>query len=137
MKRKIICLCGSTRFMDEFREANRKLSLLGYIVLTVEVVTSKDDAQTFDDPTVKHELDQLHFDKIDLADEILVLNKDGYIGYSTTREIAYAMMRCKRIGTLEPGLGKWIDANRERIFTIQNLLRGRGQEMQRCAGCVS
>jgi hypothetical protein len=42
-------------------------------------------------------LDVLHLHKIDLADEILVIDPGGYIGESTRREIAYAVQRGKRV----------------------------------------
>lgn len=94
----IVCLCGSTRFMDAFHEANRLLSLEGKIVLTVEIVTydGADDPQRAD-PEQKRRLDELHLRKIDLANEVLVLNVGGYIGESTRAEIAYANMTGKTI----------------------------------------
>ena len=100
----IVCLCGSTRFMDAFHQANRELSLEGKIVLTVEIVTydGATDPQRAD-PEQKHTLDVLHLRKIDLADEVLVLNVGDYIGESTAQEIAYARQRGKTIRFLEPG----------------------------------
>jgi hypothetical protein len=50
---------------------------------------------------IKRGLDELHLRKIDLADEILVLNVGGYIGDSTRREIEYAQSKGKRIRYLE------------------------------------
>jgi len=50
---------------------------------------------------VKQMLDRLHFAKIDLADEILVVNVGGYVGSSTKREIAYAKKHGKRVRFLE------------------------------------
>ncbi len=88
---KRVCLCGSTRFMDAFHEANRKFSLEGLIVLTVEIVTydGATDPQKAD-LEQKCKLDELHLRKIDLADLVYVLNVDGYIGESTKAEIEYA-----------------------------------------------
>ena len=51
---------------------------------------------------VKAALDELHKRKIDLADEILVLNVDGYIGQSTASEMLYAAQHDKTIRLLEP-----------------------------------
>lgn len=100
----IVCLCGSTRFGQAFHEANLKETLAGRIVLSIGVDT-KSDADlllagelTQDD---KERLDELHLRKIDLADEILVLNVGGYIGQSTAREIAYAIDHNKPIRWLE------------------------------------
>ncbi len=98
----IVCLCGSTRFFSAFQEANLLETLAGRIVLTVGC-DMKSEADLFADLTseqqddIKHRLDALHLRKIDLADEILVLNVDGYIGESTQREIEYAIGQGKRI----------------------------------------
>jgi hypothetical protein len=85
----IVCLCGSTRFMKHFFDEGWKETLKGHIVLSVGIVTTgpQDDAEYFG---VKEMLDELHLRKIDLADEVLVLNVGGYIGESTRREVEYA-----------------------------------------------
>ena len=53
---------------------------------------------------MKEMLDDMHLRKIDLADEIYVINVDGYIGESTRREIAYAEKSGKKINYLEKQL---------------------------------
>ena len=97
----IVCLCGSTRFGDAFRAANLRETLAGKIVLTVGCDFKSDDALglTAED---KCRLDRLHLHKIDLADEILVLNVGDYIGESTANEIGYARFRGKPLRFLEP-----------------------------------
>ena len=92
----IVCLCGSTRFSKAFERANYLETLAGRIVLTVGCMTHSDDELKITDEQ-KRELDELHKRKIDLADEILVLNVDGYIGPSTQSEIDYAYKHGKRI----------------------------------------
>jgi hypothetical protein len=47
-------------------------------------------------------LDELHLRKIDLADEVLIINIDGYIGEGTKREIKYALEHNKPVRFLEP-----------------------------------
>lgn len=47
-------------------------------------------------------LDELHRHKIDLADDVFIVNVDGYIGPSTARELAYAERQGKKIRFLEP-----------------------------------
>ena len=47
-------------------------------------------------------LDEMHLAKIDMADEIFVINPGGYIGSSTKREIAYASDKGKKINSMEP-----------------------------------
>ena len=103
---EIVCLSGSTRFMDAYHAANRKFSLEGKIVLTVEIVTydQSTDPQG-SDPDVKRKLDELHFRKIDLADSLFVCNVGGYIGESTRNEIEYATRTGKPIQYLEPLVG--------------------------------
>lgn len=93
----IVCLCGSTRFYDAFREANLRLTLAGYIVLSIGCDTKSDadlgiaHQKANGDPTeLKERLDELHKRKIDVADWVLVLDVDGYIGQSTRSEIEYA-----------------------------------------------
>jgi len=100
---KIACLCGSTRFIEVFNEWRKKLTLGGRIVLSVELVlpqSQREDPQHHD-LKVKQELDELHLRKIDLADEVLILNVGGYIGDSTRRELDYAKSKGKVIRFLE------------------------------------
>lgn len=103
---QIVCLCGSTRFMDAFHAAGWEFTLKGYIVLSVGVCKhgDKDGAHGAEalGPDVVERLDTLHFRKIDLADSVFVLNVDGYIGESTRSEINYAESIGKPITYLEP-----------------------------------
>lgn len=105
-KPTIVCLCGSTRFSDAFAKANFNETLAGRIVLTIGC-DLKSDAELFNHLSeaklieIKTRLDELHKRKIDLADEVLVLNVGGYIGNSTRSEIAYAIEHGKRIRWLE------------------------------------
>lgn len=72
----IVCLCGSTRFIDAFQKAKYDETLAGRIVLTIGCDT-KSDGELFSGPegdAIKARLDELHKRKIDLASEILVLN---------------------------------------------------------------
>ena len=93
---EIVCICGSTRFRDEMRAANRELTFAGVIVVAPgeadEVVTNEQKAA----------LDALHLRKIDLADRVLVVNPGGYIGESTSREIAYAHATSKPVSFTDP-----------------------------------
>ena len=97
---KIITLCGSTRFKDEFLEAQKRLTLEGNIVISVGLFGHSGDDEVWTEG-VKDMLDRQHLAKIDLADEIFVVNVGGYIGESTRREIAYADYRGKSITYLE------------------------------------
>jgi hypothetical protein len=97
----IVCLCGSSRFSQAFREANLRETLAGRIVLSIGCDTKSDADLTLGEVD-KTALDLLHLFKIDLADEVLVLNVAGYLGESTRREIAYARRQGKPIRWLEP-----------------------------------
>ena len=97
---EIVCLCGSTRFMDAFQQANKDLSLAGKIVLTVALVTS-DATNSEVTAEQKAKLEVLHREKIALADSIYVLNVGGYIGESTRSEIEYAKSLGKPVVYLE------------------------------------
>lgn len=100
MKRPVIvCLCGSTRFVEAYRDANRRETLAGRIVLSVGFFGHGGDGPLSE--KAKRRLDDLHKRKIDLADEVLVLNVGGYVGESTKGEIAYATARGKRVRYLE------------------------------------
>lgn len=98
---KVICLCGSTKFKGQFIQMNFELTMRGYIVLTVGWFSHFDKDAFFPNPEEKLQLDELHKRKIDLADEVLVINVDGYIGESTRSEINYAASLGKKVIYLE------------------------------------
>ena len=72
--------------------ANRDLTFAGAIVVAPGVYTHPEHRGTGETITdeQKSALDTLHLRKIDLADRVLVVNPGGYVGDSTSREIAYA-----------------------------------------------
>ena len=104
---KVITLCGSTRFKDEFYEVQKKLTLKGYIVISVGLFGHAGDSEVWenmDEGTLtktKIMLDDMHKRKIDMADEIYVINVGGYIGDSTKSEIEYAKKHGKKVNYLE------------------------------------
>jgi hypothetical protein len=93
---EIVCICGSIRFADQMRVANRDLTLAGAIV----VAPGEADEVLSDEQKVA--LDALHLRKIDLADRVLVVNPGGYVGESTNREIAYARALGKPVSFTHP-----------------------------------
>jgi hypothetical protein len=101
----IITLCGSTRFKDEINAANARLTMQGHLVISMGVfghVDMPDHDWTTDGNTTKKMLDDLHRRKIQLADEIFVINVGGYIGKSTRDEIRYARSIGVGVNYLEP-----------------------------------
>lgn len=93
MKYKIITLCGSLKFIDDFVALQIKLERFGHVVLSV---TAGEESLP---PTEaeKRILDKVHFKKIALSDCIIVLNINGYIGQSTASEIQYAELTNKPV----------------------------------------
>lgn len=95
-KYKVITLCGSTRFKEQFMEAQKRLTLAGYIVISVGLFGHAGDQEVWDGmdegtlSKTKEMLDDMHKRKIDMADEIYIINVGGYIGDSTRSEIQYA-----------------------------------------------
>ena len=104
---KVITLCGSTRFKDEFMEVQKRLTLEGNIVISVGLFGHSGDNEVWenmDEGTMtktKEMLDDMHKRKIDMADEIFVINVGGYIGSSTRSEIEYAQATGKPVRYLE------------------------------------
>jgi hypothetical protein len=117
----ITVLCGSTRYADAYREANRSETLAGRIVLSVGLLGHQEGLDM--NGPVKEMLDKLHLRKVELADAILVLDCDDwtcsvcgqrqsmkpshccgadlsygpYVGISTSREIEHARSLGKNI----------------------------------------
>lgn len=106
-KYSVITLCGSTRFKDEFMMAQKRLTLEGNIVISVGLFGHSGDEEVWDGmdegtlSKTKEMLDDMHKRKIDMADEIFVINVGGYIGDSTRSEIDYAIEHGKKVRYLE------------------------------------
>ena len=104
---KVVCLCGSTRFWREFQRAGLDETMKGNIVLSIGAASGTDDEHFGNLPQeeydrVKTMLDELHLRKIEMADEVLILDVGGYIGESTGRELMHAVKLGKEIRFLEP-----------------------------------
>ena len=99
-KYKVITLCGSTKFKEEFLEVQKQLTLQGNIVISVGLFGHSGDNEVWTEG-MKEMLDDMHKRKIDLADEIFVINKNGYIGQSTKSEIEYAIKTGKKVNYME------------------------------------
>lgn len=104
---KIVTLCGSTKFKKEFLEIQKKLTLLGYIVISVGLFGHSGDNEVWENmdegalTKTKSMLDDMHKRKIDLSDMIYVINVGGYIGESTRSEIEYAISTGKEVHYLK------------------------------------
>lgn len=96
----VICLCGSTKFKEEFENKEKELALEGNLVLSVSCFGHYDNDKRIENN--KEMLDKIHLQKIDMSEGIFVINKGGYIGESTKKEIDYARKKGKYIKYLEP-----------------------------------
>lgn len=96
---KVITLCGSTKFKNEFLREQERLTLAGNVVMSVGVFGHVDNISMAD--STKIMLDDIHKQKIDMADEIFVINRHDYIGESTRNEINYAVICGKPIKYME------------------------------------
>ncbi|MBE6236028.1 MAG: hypothetical protein E7112_07335 [Bacteroidales bacterium] len=99
-KYKVITLCGSTKFKEQYLEAQKRLTLEGNIVISVGLFGHSGDDEVWTEGT-KAMLDDMHLRKIDMADEVFVINVGGYIGSSTRNEIKYAIDHGKEVRYLE------------------------------------
>lgn len=97
-KYNIITLCGSIKFKNEFMKVQEKLTLNGNIVFTPTFFNNLKDEVNSD---TKKMLDEMHKQRIDMSNEIYVINVEGYIGESTKSEIEYAKAKGKKISYLE------------------------------------
>ena len=104
----VITLCGSTRFEAEFAELNRRLTMEGYVVISLGMFSLPDlpghDAAA-DRAALKARLREVHRQKIRMADEVHVVDPGGYVGESTRREIAYAESLGKPVRYLSRSCG--------------------------------
>lgn len=93
---KVITLCGSIKFKEDFLREQERLTLMGYVVLMPVFFDNTGEEINFSD-NIKQMLGNIHRSKIDMADEIFVINKNGYIGASTKAEIEYAIKKSKKV----------------------------------------
>ena len=103
---RIVTLCGSTRFWETFRDEGLRLTMEGKIVLSIGIHGPESMKHANPDSPegkeLKKRLDYLHKQKINISDEIYVLNVGGYVGESTKSEIRHAITLGMRIRWLEP-----------------------------------
>ena len=125
---KVVTLCGSTRFKDAFMEAQKRLTLAGNIVISVGLFGHSGDEEVWEgmsEDTItqtKEMLDDMHKRKIDMADEIFVLNVGGYVGDSTKSEILYALATGKNVQYLEPDRAPVLETNQQIIRGFEDLI---------------
>lgn len=92
---KTITLCGSTRFKAQFEKANTYLTLKGNVVISLGFFEKSEGIEIT--PEQAELFGKIHLKKIDMSDEIFVIDVDGYIGESTRNEIEYAIKTGKSV----------------------------------------
>lgn len=108
---KVITLCGSTRFTNEMLILQWELTKRGHVVLSWCALPDSyfdgdDKSHLGDVEGVKDIVDEVHKRKIDLSDEVYVVDIGGYIGDSTWSEIAYARQAGIPVRYLESTFGQ-------------------------------
>lgn len=99
-ERKIITVLGSTQFRKEIQKWALERTLDNHELILFAPFAKEEI------PNLEHfrkELEIQHFQKIRMADEVFVFNKNGYLGDSTKLEIKYAEQIGKIIHYLESG----------------------------------
>ena len=96
---KVVTLCGSTRFKDDFMRVQKELTLKGFIVISPGIFSHSDNELY--SQNIKEMLIDMHKRRMDMCDEIYVINKNGYIGNSTKHEIEYAKKHNKKVNYME------------------------------------
>lgn len=107
VKRKIITLCGSTKNREAFDEWNARLTMEGNIVISVGVFGNHQSFKRTPTPDEKELLDDIHHGKIDLCDEIFIIDKEYDVGDSTKREIDRATAQRKKVRYLSKEFPEW------------------------------
>jgi hypothetical protein len=128
-KPKIVCLCGSTKFPERFREATLKETLAGNIVLSIECDLGSEENFALS-PDTQAMLYKMHLDKIDLASELIILNLDGYTGDLVAKLIDYALSRNKLIVNNNRGVYIKEGFSGHIKYSKEYLLRGRTIKIQ-------
>lgn len=101
-KTKVVTLCGSSRFVDLMAvctwliEKNKNAIAIGLHLLPTWYPDCPDH-HLAEHEGVAEQMDALHLRKIDLSDEIFVVDWDHYVGSSTSNEIAYAVKTGKPV----------------------------------------
>ncbi len=96
---KVITICGSLKFEEDIKYWAERLTQEGNCVLSIIYPINTDlSAYT---PGQRKIFAEAHYKRIDLSDAIFVVNKNGYIGESTQKEIEYAKAHGKEVIFLE------------------------------------
>jgi hypothetical protein len=99
-----ITLCGSTKYPWAWEEMNARLTMEGFIVLSVGCLGHALGLNHDASSPMKAALDELHLLKITMSQFVYMLDVDGYIGPSAQKELAHAKLLGKPIRYLSQEL---------------------------------
>lgn len=99
MKYKVITLCGSTKYKNEFMRVTKEFTLKGNLVLNLNVFAHGGDHEACN-PGMRKMLKEMQIQKIDMSDEIFVINPEVILGESTKEQIEYAKIMGKKVSYL-------------------------------------
>lgn len=105
--KRVVCLCGSTKFKRAFHEWSARLALIGQVPLTVSMFSHADGIAL--DAAQVQQLNAAHARRIALADEIFVLDVGGYIGEGTKTDIGIAERLGKPVRYLSKEHPDWTE----------------------------
>lgn len=111
-------ICGSARFEQLWHEWNKRLGLMGHISYSLMTFPSVEGSKSWYTEEQKWTLDLAHLAKIEDSDAILVLNKDGYVGESTSREVKWARMRGKKVFWLESPSSDFYEFSVDDLYSL-------------------
>jgi hypothetical protein len=94
-------MCGSTKFKEDYLKTIEELTYQGNLVLFCPIFHHADGIKP-PDALIGQVIIDIHMQRIRMCDGIFVINKNGYMGNSTKREIEYAKRLGKGIRYLEP-----------------------------------
>jgi hypothetical protein len=104
LRPRIVCISGSSRFIDQVALKAWEFERGGAICLAMHLLPHAPGVQAHhqaEHEGIATQMDNLHLQKIDLADVLFVMNVDGYLGEQTKAEIAYALAHGKPVEYLE------------------------------------
>ena len=120
---KVVTLCGSPKFKREFLDAYNNLTVAGYIVISAthsDISELCDGADLYTIAQTRKKIKDMYKRKIDMSDELYVINAGGFIGEDTKLQIAYAKEHGKMVRYFESD-SEETDQQQDKYITVESL----------------
>lgn len=120
---KVVTLCGSPKFKREFVDAYNNLTVAGYIVISAthsDVNELCDGADLYTIAQIRKKIKDMYKRKIDMSDELYVINAGGFIGEDTKLQIAYAKEHGKMVRYYESD-SEETDQQQDKYVAVESL----------------